>query len=147
MKRLSRSSERRMRGICGIAYMLRGKFSFTVYRRTLGKISLRHLSTPYEVIIYVPKTSILCLSTPYVMPPCPIHHYIYIWTWWLIGRFVAFHPKGCGFKSLSSRHAGTLGKSYTRSCLWCFGVKLRHSICAVSGAPLSSSGPEEALQK
>ena len=31
--------------------------------------------------------------------------------------------------------------------LWRFGVKLRHSIRAASGAPLSSSGLEEALQK
>ena len=30
-------------------------------------------------------------------------------------------------------------------CLWHFVVKLRHSIRAVSGAPLSSNGLEEAL--
>ena len=47
----------------------------------------------------------------------------------------------------SSRHVGTLGKSFTRSCLWRFGVKLRHSIRAVSAAPLSSSRLEEALYK
>ena len=41
--------------------------------------------------------------------------------------------------------ATTLVKSFTRSCLWRFGVKLRHSIRAVSGAPLSSSELEEAL--
>ena len=58
--------------------------------------------------------------------------------WWFIGRFVPFCPKGCGFESLSSHHVGTLGKSFTCSCLWCFDVKLRHSIHAVSGAPLSS---------
>ena len=62
--------------------------------------------------------------------------------WWLIGRFVAFRPKDCGFESRSNRHLGTLGKSFTRSCLWRFGVKLRHSIHAVSEAPLSSSGLE-----
>src|SRR6218665_1823858 len=78
----------------------------------------------------------------------------FLWTpikergaWWLIGRFVAFRPKGRGFESRSSRHTGTLGKSFTRSCLWRFGVKLRHSIRAESGAPLSSSGLEEALYK
>jgi len=32
-----------------------------------------------------------------------------------------------------------------RSCLWRYGVNLRHSIRAMSGAPLSSSAPEEAL--
>ena len=66
---------------------------------------------------------------------------------WLIGRFYAFRPKGHGFESRSSRHVGTLGKSFTRSFLWRFGVKLRHSIRAVSGAPLSSwpSEFEEAL--
>jgi len=66
------------------------------------------------------------------------------WAWWLIGRFVAFCPKGQGFGSRYGHHVGTLGKSFTRSCLWRFGVKLRHSIRAVSGAPLSSSRLEEA---
>ena len=65
--------------------------------------------------------------------------------WWLIGRFVAFRPRGRRFEFRSSRHIGTLSKSFTRSCLWHFGVKLRHSIRAVSGVPLSSSGLEEAL--
>src|SRR6218665_2908795 len=51
-----------------------------------------------------------------------------------IGRFDAFHPKGRGFESRSSRHVGTLGKSFTRSYLWQFGVKLRHSIRAVGSA-------------
>src|SRR6218665_826285 len=30
----------------------------------------------------------------------------------------------CGFEYRSSRHVGTLGKSFTHSCLWHFGVKL-----------------------
>ena len=37
--------------------------------------------------------------------------------WWRFGRVDAFHPKGHGFDSRSSRHVGTLGKSFTRSCL------------------------------
>src|SRR6218665_1050226 len=65
--------------------------------------------------------------------------------WWLSGRFDALPPEGRRFESHSSRHVGTLGKSFTRSCLWRFGVKLRHSICAVPGMPLRSSGHEEAL--
>ena len=60
------------------------------------------------------------------------------WAWWLIGRFVAFRAKGRGFESRSSRHVETLGKSFTYSALVRFGVKPRHSIRAVSGAPLSS---------
>jgi len=36
-------------------------------------------------------------------------------------------------------------KSFTRSCLWRFRVKLQHSIRAVSGEPLSSSRFEEVL--
>ena len=63
--------------------------------------------------------------------------------WWLIGRFSAFCLKSWGFESRFSRHVGTLGKSFTR--LWRFGVKLRHSIRAVSGASLSGSGLEEVL--
>jgi len=65
--------------------------------------------------------------------------------WRLICWFDAFCSKGRGFESRSSRLVGTLGKSFTRSCLWRFGVTLRHYISAVSGAPLSSSGLEEAL--
>ena len=66
-------------------------------------------------------------------------------TWWRIGWVDSFQPEGRGFDSRSSRLVGTLGKSLTHSCLWRFGVKLRHSIRAVSGALLSSSGLEEAL--
>src|SRR6218665_732336 len=67
--------------------------------------------------------------------------------WWLIGRFDAFRLKSRGFESRSTSRLvyGTLGKSFTRSCLWRFGVKLRHSIRSVSAVPLSSSGLEEAL--
>ena len=80
------------------------------------------------------------MQDPKMLNPPPRN----LWgAWWLIGRFVAFHPKGRGFESHSSRHVGTLGKSFTRSCLLRFGMKLQHSICAVSGAPLS--GLEEAL--
>ena len=67
-------------------------------------------------------------------------------TWWRIGRVEAFRPEGCGFECHSSRHVGTL--ALTRWSMWRFGVKLRHSIRAVSGALLSSSlssGLEEAL--
>jgi len=63
----------------------------------------------------------------------------------LTGRFVAYRLKGRVFESRSSRYVGTLGKSFTRSCLWRFGLKLRHSIRVVSGAPLSSSELEEVL--
>src|SRR6218665_2772472 len=80
-------------------------------------------------------TFVLCLL---------VHH---IGVWWRIGRFDAFRPKGCEIESRCSRYVGTLGKSFTRSCLWRLGVKLRHSrpIRAVSGAPLSSGGLKEAL--
>ena len=58
-------------------------------------------------------------------------------TWWRFGRVDVFRPKGQGFDSRSSRHVGTLGKSFIHGCLWRFGVKLRHSIRAVPGAPLT----------
>ena len=51
---------------------------------------------------------------------------------WSFGRFDALRPKGHGFESRTSRHAETFGKSFTRSYLWRFGVKLRHNIRAVS---------------
>ena len=59
---------------------------------------------------------------------------------WRIGRVDAFRSKGRRFKSCSSRHIGTLGKSFTRSCLWRCVMKFRHSICAVSGVPLRVTG-------
>ena len=61
------------------------------------------------------------------------------WASWLIGRVDTYRAEGHEFESRSSHHIGTLGKSFTCSCLWRFGVKLRHSIRAVSGAPLSNS--------
>ena len=63
------------------------------------------------------------------------------------GTLVDSSPFVRGFESLASRHVETLDKSFPRCCMWRFGVKLRHSIHAVSGAPLStcSSGLEEAL--
>ena len=65
--------------------------------------------------------------------------------WWLIGRFDAFRLKGRGFESRSSRHVGTLGKSFTHNCLWRFGLKLQHRIRAVSWGPLSGGWHNEAL--
>ena len=41
-------------------------------------------------------------------------------TWWLSGSFGALHPEGRRFKSHS--HVSTLDKSFTRSCLWRFGL-------------------------
>src|SRR6218665_661607 len=52
--------------------------------------------------------------------------------WWLINRLLAFRPKCRGFECHSSPYVWTLGKSLTRSCPWRFGVKLQHSISAVS---------------
>ena len=71
----------------------------------------------------------------------------YYGAWWLGGMFDALGPEGHRFESQSSHHIGTLGKSFTLSCLWCFGMKFRHSIRAVLGAPLSSSRLQEVLKK
>ena len=53
--------------------------------------------------------------------------------WWLIGRFYAFHLKGCWFESRASRHVGTFGMSFTLRCMGHFDVKLR---APVLGAPV-----------
>src|SRR6218665_3704549 len=45
--------------------------------------------------------------------------------WWRIDRVDALRPKGHRFYSRSSHHIGTLGKSFTNSCPWRFGVKSR----------------------
>ena len=70
---------------------------------------------------------------------------LYCGAWWLIRIVDAYRPNGRGFDSRSSCYLWTLGKLFARSCLWRFGVKLRHSICAVLGTPLSSSELENAL--
>src|SRR6218665_563431 len=77
-----------------------------------------------------------------IQPQCCDYFYasLSLWAWWLIGRVDACRLEGHGFESGSSCHEGTLGKPFTLSCLWYFNVKLRHSIRAVSGAPLSSGG-------
>ena len=54
-----------------------------------------------------------------------------------ISRVDAFRLKGHGFDSSSSHHVGTLGKSFTHSSLWRFGVKFRHSIRVVSGIEMN----------
>ena len=38
-------------------------------------------------------------------------------TWWRLGWVDSFQPEGRGFDSRSSRQVGTLGKSFTCSCL------------------------------
>jgi len=68
-------------------------------------------------------------------------------TWWRTGWVDSFQPEGRGFDSRPSRQVGTLGKSLTHNCLWCFGMKLWHSIRAVSGVLLSRSGLELELMK
>ena len=65
--------------------------------------------------------------------------------WRLIGRFGAFRLKGRRFESRSDRHVGTLGKSFTPSCPWRFGVlTFTQYLCCFLGAPLSSNGLEDA---
>src|SRR6218665_1839030 len=70
-----------------------------------------------------------------------------VWRVRRIGRVDAFRPKGHGFDSRSKRHVETLGKSFTHSCLWRFGIKFRHTIYAVLRTPLSSSVLKEAPEK
>ena len=42
--------------------------------------------------------------------------------WWLSGKFGALSPKGRRFESHSCHHVGTLGKFFTHSCMYRFGV-------------------------
>ena len=64
---------------------------------------------------------------------------------WRIGWVDAFRPQGHGFDSRSGCHVGTLWQVLYLQLPVRFSVKLRHSVRAVSGAPLSSSGLEEVL--
>ena len=63
-------------------------------------------------------------------------------TWWRIGWVDDFQPDGRGFDSRSSRHVGTLGKSFTYSCL-CASAWNSDTVSVLqSEAPLSSRGLE-----
>src|SRR6218665_540771 len=42
--------------------------------------------------------------------------------WWFSGRVGALRLEGCNFESYSNHHLGTMGKSFTRSCLLLFGA-------------------------
>jgi len=53
------------------------------------------------------------------------HIYNIVGSWWPICWVDTVPPKCRGFESRSSRHLGALGKSFTHSWLWRFGVKLR----------------------
>src|SRR6218665_927675 len=93
----------------------------------------------FKLSIYIHLDGIYNILYSYIHV-CPI-----CGMWWCISSVKAFRPEGRGFKSRSTHHIETLGKSLTRSCLWRFGVKLQHSIRAVSGVLLSSGGLEEVL--
>src|SRR6218665_3103351 len=41
---------------------------------------------------------------------------------WFSGTFGALRPEGRRFESYSMRHVGTLGISFTHSCLWGFSM-------------------------
>src|SRR6218665_855114 len=61
--------------------------------------------------------------------------------WWHIGRVDAFQPEDREFESRSIRHVGTLGKSFTYSCL--LGFSMRTPIqcrLVLLGAFLKGSG-------
>src|SRR6218665_3750047 len=67
-----------------------------------------------------------------------------LWAWWLIGiNLTPFVRRVAGSNPALVRHVGTLGKSFTHSCLWRFGVKL--GIALLSRA--YSSELEEPLWK
>ena len=47
--------------------------------------------------------------------------------WYLSGKFGALCPEGHRFESHSGRHVGTLGKSFTHSCLL---TPTQHQCCS-----------------
>jgi len=75
------------------------------------------------------------------------HSVVWRGTWWRLGWVDNFQPEGRGFDSCSSRHVGTLGKSFTYSCLCASAWNADTVSVLQSGAPLSSRGLEGALWK
>ena len=145
---------------CGLTpwYLKHENYYYYYYRWIMNEKSScfqssnEEQSLPFSSLLLVAKFLTSCRRATwfFISQRCPSNHMLTILynyfpgvAWWLTGRFVDFRPKDRKFESRSNRHVGTLGKSFTRSCLWCFDVKLRHSIHAVSGAPLSSGGLEE----
>jgi len=62
----------------------------------------RHAAIPYPDLLH--------------FTTLPFFHMI-CGTWYLSGKFGALRPQGRSFESHSSLHVGTLGKSFTHSCL------------------------------
>src|SRR6218665_533123 len=72
------------------------------------------------------------------LPPSHSQLYCIENIWWRLGCVDSFQPEGRGFDSRSSRHVGTLGKSFTCSCL-CASARNSDTVSMLwSGAPLSS---------
>ena len=82
------------------------------------------LTTGWEPLAYwfKPLRNIYITAGKALIKCRPIQNTIVSAAFWLVG------PKVRGFESRSSRHVGTMGKSFTRSCLLRFGVKLQYSI-------------------
>ena len=70
-------------------------------------VNLKPVSSPLTLLI---KISIHWLNHRHSTSLC-------LWAWRLSGKFSALHPEGWRFESHSSRHIGTLGKSFTHSRL------------------------------
>ena len=70
-----------------------------------------------------------------------VEQIVYLWgAWWLSDKFCALHPRGRRFEPHSSRHEETLGKSFTRSCLYnALSFSFRMTYWVIGGF---RSGPE-----
>src|SRR6218665_1096020 len=106
------------------------------YRFTLQVfcyITLRYITYPELILVCVPNlTSIIILIPRLIIANIFIFILICDDSTPFVRRVAGLNPVLAAI--------GTLGKSFIRSCLWRVGVTLRHSIRALSGAPLSSSG-------
>ena len=78
------------------------------------------------------KTCLICMSTVscsrFIF--CNLYNLVG-WTWWLIGRFGAFRPKGRGFESRSCRHIETWASSSLTIACSASACKLRDSVKCV----------------
>ena len=89
--------------------------------------------TLYISLNFIPPTTVIVSIGLHHELWLAMYNLNYCGAWWPIGRVNAFCQKGHEFDSRSSRHVGTLGKSFTHSGLWCFGVT-QYQCCAGSAS-------------
>ena len=113
-KRIGQAWQKARRLLCGHLFLLYGSKTSVSIMWVKTICWLAPACLPSVSIVWVKTICFYCERQKHLpktnAPPCR-------GTWWRIGWGDYSQPEGRGFASRSSRHVGTLGKSFTCSCL------------------------------